>query len=157
VPIYLGTATPSNYKLGSNAVSKIYLGSTQVWPVASGALLTIARDNGVSTFTGSGTTASPFVRSTGIYLDAADGLSHYSWTAGATATVNVSFDYSDDSDNTESCLILRTRSGTTATIHSEIASVSGKTVSVIAGDVIRITASGDASYQKFSNVSVSAA
>lgn len=30
--IYLGTATPSDYKLGSSAVSAIYLGSTLVWP-----------------------------------------------------------------------------------------------------------------------------
>jgi len=35
VAIKLGTATPSNYKLGSASVSKVYLGTSQVWPVAS--------------------------------------------------------------------------------------------------------------------------
>lgn len=30
--INFGTATPSDYKLGENAVSAIYFGSTQVWP-----------------------------------------------------------------------------------------------------------------------------
>lgn len=33
--INLGTETPSAYKLGSASVSKVYLGTSQVWPVAS--------------------------------------------------------------------------------------------------------------------------
>lgn len=40
--IYLGTATPSDYKLGSSAVSAIYLGSTKVWPASGGAFTPMA-------------------------------------------------------------------------------------------------------------------
>jgi hypothetical protein len=153
-----GSNNADNYRVLISASGAVAVTSNAAaLTVAAGSLLTIARDNGTSTFTGSGTTASPFVRSAGIYLDAADGLSHYRWTAGATATVSLSFGYIDNSDNTESYSITRTRSGTTATIHSDISDASGKTVSVIAGDVIRITASGDASQQYFANVSVSAA
>lgn len=125
-------------------------------PVA--ALLSIARDNGTSTFTGSGTSASPFARATGVNLNQADGLSHYSWTASATATATLVFDYSDDSSSGESYSVTRTRSGTTTTIHTGTDGTGiTKTVSVISGDVVRITASGDASAQYFANVSVSAA
>jgi len=35
VAINRGTATPSAYKLGSTSVSKVYLGTSRVWPVAS--------------------------------------------------------------------------------------------------------------------------
>ena len=34
--INFGTANPKDFKFGSNAVSAIYLGSTQVWPVGGG-------------------------------------------------------------------------------------------------------------------------
>ena len=101
--IYLGTATPSDYKLGSNAVSTIYLGTTQVWPVASAALLTITRDNnsGASTFTptGTGNSANLFTRDALIYHDDADGLSHYKWTVNGPCTISIQWTYSDDDDN----------------------------------------------------------
>jgi len=35
VSIYLGSAQPTTYKLGSTAVSKVYLGATQVWPAVN--------------------------------------------------------------------------------------------------------------------------
>jgi Concanavalin A-like lectin/glucanases superfamily len=35
--VYRGTTQPTDYKLGSNAVSKLYLGATQVWPAAAAA------------------------------------------------------------------------------------------------------------------------
>jgi hypothetical protein len=110
VGVNFGTATPSDFKLGSNAVSKLYLGLTQVWPVASAALLTISRNNGsgvTSSFSGSGTTASPFLRAAGIYLDDTNGLSHYAWTASASCTVTVSFYFSDDDDNGRDCRVAR--------------------------------------------------
>lgn len=34
--VYLGTATPTDFKLGATAVSKLYLGTTQVWPTGGG-------------------------------------------------------------------------------------------------------------------------
>jgi len=129
-------------------------------PVAS--LISLTRDNGSSTFSGSGTTGSPYVRVAGVELDLADGLSHYYWTASATATVTLKFDYSDDSGSSQNYSVTRTRSGSTTTPVAGTGSnspsqVTGVTVSVISGDVIRITASGDASQQHFANVSVSAA
>ena len=166
MPIYLGTSTPSDYKLGSNAVSKIYLGSTQVWPVASGALLTISRDNGSSTFTGSGTTASPFVRSTGVYLDDTDGLSHYTWTVGGSCTVSVKWDFSDDDDNGYGSSILKNgvrqvigfnanQSTVTPGVYRTQLNITGS-FSATTGDVLRFTS--EVSYsQFFSNVRISAA
>jgi hypothetical protein len=98
-----------------------------------------------------------FTRAAGIELGLDNGLSHYSWTAGATALVSFSFGYSDDSYTSKSWSITRTRSGSTITELSGQNNTSGVTVYAIAGDVLRITASGDASLQYFDNVSVSAA
>jgi hypothetical protein len=169
VPIYLGTATPSDYKLGSNAVSTIYLGATQVWPVASGALLTIARDNGLgdtSSFSGSGTTASPFVRATGVNLDDANGLSHYTWTVGGSCTVSVKWDFSDDDDNAYGSSILKNgvrqvigfnanQSTVTPGVYRTQLNITGS-FSATTGDVLRFTS--EVSYsQFFSNVRISAA
>ena len=46
--IYLGTATPSAYKIGANNVSAIYRGTTAVWPVATSSQLTITATGGAS-------------------------------------------------------------------------------------------------------------
>jgi hypothetical protein len=125
---------------------------------APAALLSITRDNGTSTFTGSGTTGSPFTRATSVALDAADGLSHYSWTASASATVTLVFNYTDGDSAGESWQIQRTRSGSTTTILSGTDGTGiTQTVSVISGDVVRFTSSGYAAVQFFSNVSISAA
>jgi hypothetical protein len=124
-------------------------------PVAS--LISITRANGTSTFTGSGTTGSPFTRVEGFTLSQGDGLQNYSWTASATATVSFSFQYSDDDSSGASWSITRTRSGNTTTQLTGQNNPSGVTVSVISGDVLRITANGDPSVQYFANVSVSAA
>jgi hypothetical protein len=153
VAIYLGTATPSDYKLGSNAVSTIYLGTTQVWPVSSAALLTITRDNGsgvTSSFSGSGTTAFPFVRASGFYLDDANGLSHYRWTAGASGTVYVTFSYSDDTDTGQGAIINKNGSP----VASSLTGATAYAVSVVSGNYVTISASGDASQQWFTNVSI---
>jgi len=125
---------------------------------ASAALLTIARDNGTSTFTGSGTTASPYTRAASVALDAADGLSRYSWTANASATVTLVFSYRDDDGAGEAYKITRTRSGSTTdvAVGTDGTGISAA-VSVISGDVIRFSSSGYPPAQFFSNVSVSAA
>jgi hypothetical protein len=126
--------------------------------VASASLLSITRNNGTSTFTGAGTTASPFTRAASIALDAADGLSRYSWTANASATVTLVFSYRDDDSAGESYQIQRTRSGSTTTIHAGTDGTGiSQVVSVISGDVIRFSSSGYPPAQFFSNVSVSAA
>jgi hypothetical protein len=157
VAIYLGTATPSDYKLGSNAVSKVYLGSTQVWPVGgSSALLTMTRSNNGGVITGWTISGNTFTRADPFAIDDANGLAYYTWTAGGSATVTVSFQYSDDSESGQSNSINRTRSGSTTSSTSS-SNVTGFTVSVISGDVITITATGDQSQQFFTNVSVSAA
>jgi hypothetical protein len=123
-------------------------------PVAS--LLSIARDNDTSTFSVDGNT---FTRAAVSSIGSLDGLSHYSWTASATATITFSFNYSDDDSSGQNWSITRTRSGSTTTEATGVSSghASGVAVSVISGDVLRITASGDQSQQYFSNVSVSAA
>jgi hypothetical protein len=126
--------------------------------VASASLLSITRDNGTSTFTGSGTAGSPFTRATSLALDAADGLSRYSWTASGSATVTLVFNYTDGDSAGEQYRITRTRSGSTTDIHSGTDGTAiTQTVSVVSGDVIRITSTGYAATQFFANVSVSAA
>lgn len=124
--------------------------------VASASLLTISRNNGTSTFTGSGTTASPFVRAFEMELSDADGLSRYSWTAGATATVTLVFDYRDDNSDGSSYQIRRTRSGSVTQITGNDGVAITRTVSVIAGDVITFSSDGAVGQQYFANVRVSA-
>jgi len=154
--VYLGTATPSAYYLGTSAVSKIYLGTTQVWPVTSSAGLTIARNNGSSTFTGAGTTASPYVRATGRNFDDADGLSHYSWTASGSLTVSITLSYSDDDGGGYTARIYKNGTQVGANIASGTVT---RSFSVVSGDVITIGVPGGwpEATQYFENVSVSAA
>jgi hypothetical protein len=121
--------------------------------VAAASLLSIARNNGTSTFTGSGTTGSPFTRATGYLDNDTDGISRYSWTAGGTATVTVKFDFSDDDGADDSALIKK--NGTTVHAVSTATNIT-RTVSVVSGDVITIIGVMDGS-QYFANVSVSAA
>jgi hypothetical protein len=142
--------------------------------VPSAALLAIARDNGSSTFTGSGTTGSPFIRAAGHYTTDADGLVHYTWTASAACTVAVAFVFADDDDNSWKASVTKngtainigtggspsTQSAGSPTLYSP-GNTSG-TLSASSGDVIRIisnapTNSGVQPSQYFTNVSVSAA
>lgn len=118
-----------------------------------GPLLAISRDNGTSTFTGSGTAASPYTRSLGTELSTVDGLSHYSWTAGSSGTVYLSFGYSDDSDSSQSRSI-RKNGIAVSTAQSPNGDAVNVQVSVVSGDIITITATGDQSLQYFANVSV---
>jgi hypothetical protein len=152
-----GSNNADNYRVvvsSFNAASVTSSSAALTVPVAS--LLSIARDNDTSTFSVDGNT---FTRAAGWHLTQVDGLSHYSWTASATATVTFSFNYSDDDSGGQNWSITRTRSGSTTTQATGVSSgnASGVAVSVISGDVLRITASGDQSQQYFSNVSVSAA
>jgi hypothetical protein len=122
--------------------------------VAAGALLTIARNNGVSSFTGSGTTASPFFRAAAVEWTNADGLGRYSWTANGAATVTVALTFSDDQSEGYQAYV---KKGST-TMGSSISSGSAtRTFTVVSGDVITITADNAGTGQYFDNVSVSAA
>jgi hypothetical protein len=122
--------------------------------VAAGALLTIARDNGTSTF---GVNGNTFTRASDMELYDTDGLIRYSWTAGATATVTLVFDYRDENFDGSSYQIRRTRSGSVTEITGTSADAITRTVSVIAGDVITFSSNGSVGSQYFANVSVSAA
>ncbi len=149
-----------NYRVvvSSTGATSVTSNSAALTVAAAAALLSIARNNGTSTFTGSGTTASPFTRATSLALDAADGLSRYSWTASASATVTLVFNYTDGDSAGEAYQINRTRSGATATQHTGYDGTAiTQTVSVISGDVISFSSTGYAATQLFSNVSVSAA
>jgi len=121
--------------------------------ISAGSLLTIARDNGISSFSGSGTTASPFSRVAGTNLDAADGLSHYTWTASGTATVTLGWTHTDDDGNGNFSIIKKNGS---IAITGLANGTFSRTVSVVSGDVITFTANYLV-YQVFSNVTVSAA
>ena len=130
--------------------------TTTTTTTAAPALLTISRNNGISTFTGLGTTVSPFVRAAGGDLYETDGLLRYSWTAGATATVTLVFDYSDDNQDGANYQIRRTRSSNVTELNGGDGTTITRTVSVIAGDVITFSATGAVGTQYFANVRVSA-
>jgi hypothetical protein len=139
--------------VNSAGTSSYSTNSSSVTPAASGgSLLAIARNNGTSTFTGGGTTASPFARVAGVYLDAADGLSHYTWTASGSATVSLTWTHTDDDGNGNFSIIKKNAT----IVHTGLANATfTRTVSVVSGDVVTFTAN-ELLYQLFSNVSVSA-
>lgn len=155
-----GSNNADNYRVVVSATGapSVTSNAAALTVAAPAALLSIARNNGTSTFTGSGTAGSPFTRATSLALDASDGLSRYSWTASGSATVTLVFNYTDGDGAGESYQINRTRSGTPATIHSGTDGTSiTLTVSVISGDVITFSSTGYPPAQFFANVSVSAA
>lgn len=160
--INFGTATPSDYKLGANAVSKIYLGTAQVWPVtASGPLLSIQRLSG-GTYVGdwivSGANSSTFSRATGYTDDDIAGISRYRWNALGTATVTVKFDFSDDWDGTGSAYIFKNGNAVGNRVYTVSQGTNiTRTVAVVSGDWIMVYSSKFDGNQFFSNVVISAA
>ena len=154
--INFGTATPTSYYFGSASVSKVYFGSTQVWPVAASVSLAISRNNGSSTFSGSGTTASPYTRAAGSNFDDADGLSHYSWTVTGSGTLSMTLSYSDDDGGGYTARIYKNGTQVGANISSGTVT---RTFSVASSDVITVGVPGSppSATQYFENVSVSAA
>ena len=143
-----------NYRVVVSATGATSVTSNAATLIAPVPLLSIARDNGTSTFSGQTT----FTRAANVAIGDADGLSHYSWTANASATVTLVFTYRDDDSAGEAFQITRTRSGSTTELHRGTDGTAiTLTVSVIGGDVIRISSTGYPPAQFFSNVSVSAA
>lgn len=148
------TRTPQHvYPNSTNYIVQV------TWP-APPPVLTMTRSNNGGTITGwsgTGTAASPFTRSAGYELDNFEGLTYYSWTAGAAATVTFVFDYSDDSGNGENYQIMLMSGGPPYAVHTNVTGMAiTKTVSVIAGDVLFFSSTGNPADQYFANVSVSA-
>ena len=131
-------------------MSAVYCGSTQLWPVASGsAKLTISGPSGF--FTGDGTSLSTaFSLSGGLYLNAT-GLGDYSWTATASATVYVSYTFSDDTVTGQVSKILI---GTSSLFSTGMDGEVSKNFSVSPGNVVKISATGDLSQMFFSNMKI---
>jgi hypothetical protein len=142
-----------NYRVVVSATDATSVTSNAASLTLPAPLLSITRDNGTSTFSAQ----SPFTRAASVAIGASDGLSHYSWTANASATVTLVFTYRDDDSAGEEYQIFRTRSGSTTEIRGTDGTAITRTVSVISGDVIRISSTGYPPAQFFSNVSVSAA
>lgn len=89
--INLGTATPSAYKLGSASVSKVYLGASQVWPVASAYTPTaVLLTSGTSYTVPSGATSmKAWAVGAGASLSGggAGGTAYKTWTVSGGASV----------------------------------------------------------------------
>ena len=71
--------------------------SNSITPASS--IITISRDNGSSTFTGSGTSASSYARATKIARNNVDGLDHYSFTVSSSGTFYFSLWFEDTTLN----------------------------------------------------------
>jgi len=85
-----GLTGGTNYYFRVAAVNSVgtgaYVTSTAIAPSAS--KITISRTNGTSTFTGDGTSGSPYVRATQVLCSNSDGIQYYRWTASASCTVS---------------------------------------------------------------------
>jgi hypothetical protein len=123
---------------------------------ASGPLLTIARDNGSSTFTSFGTPINGYQRAAGVELDLPDGLMHYSWTVQTSVTITLTLTYSDDDTGTQTARIYKGGNQVGGSISSGTVT---RTFSALYGDVITIGVPGTPAVnsQRFSAVSISAA
>jgi hypothetical protein len=111
--------------------------------------LSITRTNGTSTFTGAGTSASPFARATKISYGNADSLGNYRFTASASGTFYWSLVF-DDSGNNDGMYVKQ--NSTTRATYGYGGTYSGS-FAVSAGDVMTITAD-NTFYDYFSNVSL---
>jgi hypothetical protein len=145
-----------NYRVivSASGATSVTSNAASLSVAASAALLTIARNNGTSTFTGSGTTASPFFRATATEWTNADGLSRYSWTASGAATVTVAFNFSDDQSEGYQAYVRKNGATVGSSVNSGPAT---RTFTVVSGDVITVGADNAGFGQYFDNVSVSAA
>lgn len=159
MPINLGLALPTDYKFGNAAVIAIYFGITQVWPAAVTTKLAISRNNGSpSSFTGNGTSGTPFYRANyggaqSIYYESNDGISHYSWTLTVNGTVYMSCNIVDGTDG--GGLFYLKKNGTTFATSASFASSLSGNVAGNSGDVFTIVPQlTDAGTQEIYNVSV---
>jgi hypothetical protein len=135
--------------------SLVYTGPT------SSSKLTVARGSGgASTFTGAGTSASPFIRAARVRNDNADGLmasgggitsGTYTFTATACGTAYVTCTYYDDNNDGNSGYIRKNGVQQGAYI-PDSTTVTARSFSIASGDVI--TFWSDNYFTSFENVSV---
>jgi hypothetical protein len=131
-----------------------------VYAGAAASKLTVARGfGGTSTFTGSGTSASPYFRAARVSNSTADGLMYngngssgaYTFTATASGTAYVSCTYYDDVNDNNSGYIRKNGVQQGAYI-TDSTTVTARSFSVVSGDVI--TFWSDNYGTSFANVSV---
>jgi hypothetical protein len=148
----------------SASLSLIYTASATL-TVLTGGKLTIARANGTSTFTGSGTSADPYVRAATVNGQSSDALctvaglgtgagANYTFTATASGTATVAVNFNDVDDNANYAGVYKTNAVQGGTFSSNTNQQFTRTFSIAAGDVIAFRIENILS--TFSNVSVSA-
>ena len=153
-----GLTGGTNYYFRVAAVNSVgtgaYVTSTAIAPSAS--KITISRTNGTSTFTGLGTSASPYVRATEVLVGNADSIIYYRWTASASCTLSYSLTGTDYSLNGEGIDVMKNSTRVAQLDFGGGGAVTRSgTVSLASGDVLSFVASYNSSGYK--NVSVSAA
>jgi hypothetical protein len=153
------------YQFQVSATNGAGTGSYSSVATLASSKLTAARRNGSpSTFTGSGTAASPFTRAARVLNSNADGLSSasngsasgvssgaYAFTATASGTAYVTFTFYDDDNDGWTGAVLKNGAGQGSSL-SDGQSATARSFSVSAGDVITFY-SGNAN-NSFANVSV---
>jgi len=92
-----------------------YVTSGSVSISATNQKIAISRDNGsTSSFSGNGTSATPYARAAAFYWDDANGMSHYAFTLTAAGTVFISFNCGDETDSNQTFTV-RKNGSTVAT------------------------------------------
>jgi hypothetical protein len=165
-----GLTGGTNYYFRVAAVNSVgtgaYVTSTAIAPTAS--KLTVTRRNGSpSSFTGAGTSASPFVRASRVLNSNADGLASaangsatgvasgaYAFTAVASGTAYVTVTFYDDASDSNIGAILKNGAGQGASL-SDGQTATARAITVASGDVI--TFYSNSQNTSFSSVSVYAA
>ena len=143
--IYLGTATPSAYKLGTADVSAVYRGSSQIWPVVAGATFTTFNAAWTAIgFTGSGTSASPYTKASFTGAGQADGAQATVVSAGTVRITSVGIGCDTD--------LVIYKNGVAAATYPDNSGGNGfygevnATITVAAGDTIRLGTAGGSDY-----------
>ena len=115
--------------------------------------LSITRTNNTSTFGGKGTRFEPFARTAQLSIDNVDGMSKYKFTALATGTVNLRFEFHDDDESGYVAYVKKRATDTSADTEfgSYGAGIHTVSIPVVAGNVITLTGS-ELTYSSFSKV-----
>jgi hypothetical protein len=133
----------------NSAGTGAYVTSTAIAPSSS--KITVARTGGSSTFSGSGTAASPYVRADRILNNAANNLTTYTFTAVASGTAYVTVTFFDDNNDGNSGYIMKNGVAQGGYI-SDGVTVTARSFSILSGDTITFTS--NSTLTSFSNVSV---